>query len=77
VGTTIITVTRTAIADKSALLDAIARWTENLIDLDVCVDDARRDGDLDAIIAAVADRDQAVAHLTHLMAVASEARFLC
>lgn len=47
----------------------IARWRENVIDLDVVVDDRRQDLDraADALRNAVRERDRAAAHLQHLI----------
>jgi predicted sulfurtransferase len=54
---------------------AVARWRENLIDLDVVVEDARQR--VEAALAewrdAVRERDRAAAHLAHLVEWAARA----
>ena len=48
---------------------AIARWRENLIDLDVVVDDKRRlvEDALDELRVALRERNRAARHLAHLV----------
>ena len=49
--------------------DDIARWTENVLDYDILVDDARADVEraLDELRVRVEDRDRAVRHLADLI----------
>jgi hypothetical protein len=56
------------------LREAIVRWRENVLDLDLVVDDKRTAVDLaiDELRTAVRERDRAAVHLAHLIALAED-----
>jgi hypothetical protein len=59
---------------RPSLIAQIASWRENLLDLDIVVDDCRRDVDraVEDLRAAVKERDRAALHLAHLIAMHAE-----
>lgn len=64
---------------RRELLDQIALWRENLIDLDTVVDDKRQvyarsgdDHDREALVVAEGELERGQRHLAHLMAMYDE-----
>lgn len=52
---------------REAFTAAIDRARDGVIDADIVVDDARAELELDALRAAVRERDRAIQHLCHLI----------